>query len=408
MDFFSTTSLIDAKKEIDEKVKNYRIGYEEVELLESKGRVCFESIESREIVPAFSRSTVDGYAINCRDSFGASSTIPSILTIVEKIDMGEEPKKSINPGECSYIPTGGMLPIGADAVVMIENAEELDSETLMIYKAVSEGENVLRKGDDINENTILVEKGHSINSYDIGVLASQGISKVKVFRKLKFTVISTGDEIIDIDEDISLGQIRDINSYVISSDLISNNFEIVTRKIVRDEYHELKEAVKMGAENSDIVLISGGSSVGTKDYTCDVINDLGIDGVFIHGLSIKPGKPTIIGEVNGKLVFGLPGQPTSSIIIYNIIVKHAIDSILNRTDEKKVAYCIMESNFPSSPGKTTYQMVRVFEKEGKLHAMPVFGKSGMIRLLSEADGYIEINQEEEGIYKGDLRKVVYL
>ncbi len=430
MDFFRTMSIDEAKSEIDKRAESYNLEFESVDLLSSKGRVSFEDVKSIEVVPAFSRSTVDGYAVNCRDTHGASSTIPSMLTIVDRIEMGKEPNKSIKPGECSYIPTGGMLPEGADAVVMIENAEELDSDTLMIYKAVSEGGNVLRRGDDIDESTILLEKGKTINSYDIGVLASQGISEIKVFRKLKFTIISTGDEIIEIDQKISLGQIRDINSYVLASDIVSEGHEVVKRVIVKDEYDKLRDAVKEGVETSDIVLISGGSSVGTKDYTSDVINEISSerdnlknsddipseirssedsqDNVFIHGLSIKPGKPTIVGDAGGKLIFGLPGHPASSIIIYNIMVKYAVDSILKKTDKQKSAYCIMESNFPSSPGKTTYQMVKIFEKEENLHAIPVFGKSGMIRLLSEADGYIEIRADEEGIYKGDLRKVIYL
>lgn len=259
-----------------------------------------------------------------------------------------------------------------------------------------------------------------------------------------------------------MGQIRDINSYVLASDIESEGHEVIKRTIVKDEYEKLRDAVKEGVETSDIVLISGGSSVGTKDYTSDVINEISSlessrvsgdesgnedlnskadsspekpestdfepgtgnqqesqvnanrqsneeeDNVFIHGLSIKPGKPTIVGDADRKLIFGLPGHPASSIIIYNIMVKYAVDSILKKKDIKKSAYCIMESNFPSAPGKTTYQMVRVFEKEGNLHAVPVFGKSGMIRLLSEADGYIEIKADEEGIYKGDLRKVIYL
>ncbi|MDO5707296.1 MAG: molybdopterin molybdotransferase MoeA [Andreesenia angusta] len=408
MDFFNTKSIEEVYEEIDKRVDNYNIDSEEIMLIDAIGRISAEEVKSREIVPSFTRSTVDGYAVSCKDTFGASSTIPSMLSIVERIDMGEAPKREIKSGEASYIPTGGMLPKGADSVVMIENAEELDDQTIMIYKAVSDGSNILRRGDDISENSILIEKGKAITAYDIGVLASQGIEKIRVFRKLKFTIISTGDEIVDIDDDIKSGQIRDINSYVIASDLINMNHEVVDRLIIKDEYEKLREAVKKGIDNSDMVLISGGSSVGTKDYTSDVINELGKDGVFVHGISIKPGKPTIIGEAKDKFVFGLPGHPASSIIIYNIVVKSSIRKVLGMEEKEKFAYCKLDSNFPSSSGKTTYQMVKVYEKKGELYAKPVFGKSGMISLISKADGYIKIDSDEEGIYEGAVRKVIYI
>lgn len=408
MDFFNTVSIEQAKAEIRKRAEKYSISCECIDILSANGRVAYEDVKSREIVPAFTRSTVDGYAVNSKDSHGASSTIPSLLNLVERIEMGKEPERAIISGEASYVPTGGMLPEGADAVVMIESAEELDESTLMIYKAVSNGDNVLKRGDDIDGDTVLIPKGRIISSYDIGVLSSQGISKVRVYRKLKFTILSTGDEIIDVDEDIKMGQIRDINSYVIASEIMDMGHEVVKRTIVKDDYDELKKEMEEGIEQSDIVLISGGSSVGTKDYTCDVIKDIGGQDVFIHGISVKPGKPTIVGEANGKLIFGLPGQPASSIVIFSIIVKTAIRDVLGIDDDARTAQCIMDTNFPSASGKTTYQMVKVYEREGKLYASPIFGKSGMISLLSKADGYIEIGADEEGINRGDTRRITYL
>lgn len=409
MNFFNNKSIEEVYKEIEIRAKNYKIESEEISILEAFGRIVYSDVESKETVPAFSRSTVDGYAINSKDTFGASSTIPSMIKVVEKIEMGKSPEKAILSGECSYIPTGGMLPEGADSVVMIENTELLDEETVMIYKALSDGTNILKKGDDVTKGNILIKKGKKINSYDIGLLASQGIEKIEVFRKLKFTVISTGDEIIDLDEDITEGKIRDINSFVITSDLKSMNHEVINRIIVKDEYEKLKDIIKEGVESSDIVLISGGSSVGTKDYTSNIIKELGNDDVFIHGIAIKPGKPTIVGQIDNKLIFGLPGHPASAIIIYNIVVKRCIENILNmHTKSQKFAYCKIDSNFPSSPGKTTYQMVKVYEKDNELRAKPVFGKSGMISLLSGSDGYLKIDSDEEGVYKDTLRKVIYL
>lgn len=407
MEFFKTTSIEDGRREIESRLKNYEISYEEVDILESRDRILYEDIVSRENIPGFNRSTVDGYAIDSRDSHGASSTIPSMVSLVEEIEMGGVPKKRIERGQTSYVPTGGMIPEGSDAVVMIENAEKLDEENIMIYKAVSKGQNAIFKGDDIEEGETVLPKGKRITSHDIGVIATQGLSKVRVYRKLKVSIISTGDEIVDLDEPFETGKIRDINGYVLSSRVMELGAEVERKSIVKDQFRLLKSEVEDAVERADIVIISGGSSVGTKDYTYDVINSLGGEGVFIHGVAIKPGKPTIVGMAGEKIVFGLPGHPSSSILLFNIFVKEAMKNICNTIELEKSAYCIMDSNFPSSSGKKTYQMVSVYESDGELYAKPIFGKSGMITLLSKADGYIEIDPHEEGIYSGEKRKVNY-
>jgi molybdopterin molybdotransferase len=407
MDFFKAVTIEEGRDEIRERLKSYKITSEEVDILESRNRILFEDIVSRENIPAFNRSTVDGYAVCSKDSHGASSSIPSILNLVETIAMGSEAEKKIVRGETSYVPTGGMLPEGADSVVMIENAEALDDENILIYKPVSEGQNMILKGDDIEIGETALKKGKRISSHDIGVLAAQGISRVKVFRKLKIGIISTGDEIVDIDQKFSQGKIRDINGYVLSSRVEELGAEVERKVIVKDDFGLIKTEVENSLKNADIVLLSGGSSVGEKDYTHDIINSFSGEGVFIHGVAVKPGKPTIVGMAEDKLIFGLPGHPSSSILLFNIFVKEAMNQILNSSELEKTAYCTMDSNFPSSAGKKTYQMVSVYEKENQLYASPVFGKSGMITLLSKADGYIEIESYEEGIYSGEKRKVYY-
>jgi molybdopterin molybdotransferase len=407
MEFFKTTTIEDGRNEIASRLKKYEISHEEVDILESRGRILYEEIISRENIPGFNRSTVDGYAVNSKDSHGASSTIPSMLSLVESVEMGNVPKKSIERGQTSYVPTGGMIPDGSDSVVMIENAEKLDEENIMIYKAVSKGQNVIFKGDDISEGETVLPKGKRITSHDIGVLATQGLSKVKVYRKLKVAIISTGDEIVDLDEPFDTGKIRDINGYVLSARVIELGAEVERKAIVKDEFELLKNEVGDAIERADIVIVSGGSSVGAKDYTYEVINSFGGEGVFIHGVAVKPGKPTIVGMAGEKIVFGLPGHPSSSILLFNIFVKEAMKNIYGTIEVEKSAYCKMDSNFPSSSGKKTYQMVSVYEADGEMYARPVFGKSGMITLLSKADGYIEIEPHEEGIYSGEKRKVIY-
>lgn len=407
MKFFDTVTVEEGKKRIYQNFKEYFLEEEYINIEDSKGRIFSEDIVSLENIPEFRRSTVDGYALKSKTSQGASSTIPTILALKEEIKMGELAKYNINAGELSYVPTGGMVPEGSDSVVMIEYTEKLDDKTILIYKPVSIGENLIDIGEDVKKGTVVFEKGQNIDSYKIGVLASLGISKIKVYRKTKVTIISTGDEIIGIDEKISVGKIRDINSYVISSLVEENDGIVVDNLIIGDDYNQLKKAVEIGLKTSDIVILSGGSSVGTKDYTHDIINSFDDLGVFIHGVSIKPGKPTIVGKAKDKIIFGLPGHPVSATIVFNIFVKYVMNLIKNSETRKKSTYCLMDKNFPSSPGKKTYQTVKVYEKNGDIYASPIFGKSGTMTLLSNADGYIEIDGEEEGVYEGERRKIIY-
>lgn len=407
MKFFDTISVEEAKNRIVENIKDYYLEGEYVKTEEAKNRILYEDIISIENIPEFRRSTVDGYALKSKDSQGASSSIPTILKLKEEIKMGKVSQEEIKSGELSYVPTGGMLPEGSDSVVMVEYIEKLDGETVLVYKPVSNGENIIDIGEDIKKGSIVFKKGEILDSYKIGVLASLGIYKIKVFKKIKVSIISTGDEIIDIKQKISLGKIRDINSYVLGSLVEESDGIVVNKMVIGDDYSLLKNSVEEGLNTSDIVIISGGSSVGVKDYTYDIINSFDDKGVFIHGISIKPGKPTIVGKAKEKMIFGLPGHPVSATIVFNIFVKYAINSIRGTNNLNKVSYCLMDRNFPSSPGKKTYQTVKVYENNGDIYATPIFGKSGSMTLISGSDGYIEIEGNEEGIYKGERRKVVY-
>lgn len=408
MEFFNVISVEEAKKNIMDTFDNYKPKITEVDLIKSSGRILAQDIFSEVNIPEFNRSTVDGYAIKSSDSHGASETIPSFLNVEGSINMGEEVKDSISYGEAMYVPTGGMLPIGADAVVMIENTESLDDETVLIHKPVFVNENVILKGDDIKEGTKVLTKGRKLKGQDIGAIASLGIAKVKVYEKLKFSVISTGDEIIDLNEESSIGKIRDINGYALSSMIEELGGEVVNKVLVKDDYNLLKSEVESSLETSDIILISGGSSVGTRDYTYDVINSFQGKGVFIHGISIKPGKPTIVGEAKGKAVFGLPGHPVSSIVVYKALVEYFVNKLYGYKKENNKIRVIVDFNIHSHPGRDTYQMVTIEERNNKIHAIPNHGKSGMISLLTKSHGYIIIKSHEEGVNIGEERDVYFL
>ncbi|WIV12575.1 gephyrin-like molybdotransferase Glp [Proteiniborus sp. MB09-C3] len=408
MDFFNAVSVEEGKRMMIEVFREYSFEIEEISMLDATNRVLADDIVANNNVPEFNRSTVDGYAVKSSDTHGASESIPSFLTLLGEIRMGQKADIRISSGEAIYVPTGGMIPEGADAVIMIEYAEKLDDSTLMVYRPLSVGENIILKGDDIKEGERVIEKGKRLNSQDIGVLAALGISEIRVYKKPRFFIISTGDEIVDLNEELTMGKVRDVNSYALHSLIIKLGGEVSGKAIVRDDFELLRSSVENALEISDIVIISGGSSVGTRDYTSKVINSFSGKGVFVHGVSIKPGKPTIIGEGKGKAIFGLPGHPVSSIIVFKVFIEYFIKHLLNVKESVNKTTAILDFNFPSSPGKETYQMVNIRERNGKTYAIPSFGKSGMITLLSKSDGYIVLKPHEEGISKGEIREVYFL
>ena len=405
MDFFNVMSVDEVKKILSNNFKNMKIKTEIVNILECEGRVLSEDIISEFNVPEFNRSTVDGYAIKSKESHGCSECMPTFLDIVGEVSMGKSVSGDIKSGQCMYVPTGGMIPNSSDSVIMIEHAEKLDEFTIAIHKPNSIGENVVYKGDDIKKDQVVLKKGKKLNSQDIGVLAALGINEIKVYSPIKFTVISTGDEIIDLDEQLEFGKIRDINGYAICSLIKKLGGIVVKKSIVKDDYNFLREEVQFGIDNSDIVLLSGGSSVGTRDFTHDVINSFNGQGVLVHGVALKPGKPTIIGECENKAVIGLPGHPVSAIIVFKIFIEYLVNEILEINENKYLIDAIISQNLHSSPGKKTYQMISLKKVDDKYYATPIFGKSSMITLLSKACGYVIIDENCEGLYKDEKVKV---
>lgn len=408
MDFFNVVSVNRAKELILENFIDYKFETEVIDILNSQNRILSKDIISEVDVPGFDRSTVDGYAIDVGDSYGASESIPSILDIIGEVKMGKLENRKVVAGKTMYVPTGGMIPKGASGMIMIENTEKMDENTILLYKPISHGENIISRGDDIKRSSLILKKGRKTDASAMGVLGSLGIKNVEVFKRPKFYIISTGDEIIDIDEELTPGKIRDINFYSLYGLIEKLGGEVVGKQIVMDDFTLLKAATDRAIDLSDIVLISGGSSVGTRDYTYKVVDSFQGRGVFIHGMSIKPGKPTIIGEAKGKLVIGLPGHPVSSIIVFKALLEEYINKKLYVEHVIPQVNAKVEFNFPSSPGKTTYQMVRLEKRQGEYFALPSFGKSGMISMLSNSQGYIILEEYEEGIYKGEMRTIYLL
>jgi len=382
---------------------------ERVDLTSSLGRVVARDVIANSNIPPFDRSVVDGYAVKSSNTFGASDAMPAILDITGEIRIGQKPPGDIKEGQCMYVPTGGMLPEGSDAVVMIEDTGELGSDGIAVYKPVSLWENTMRRGEDIKDGHVVVEKNTVIRPRHVGVLSSAGFKEIEVIQKPRVSIISTGDELIEPGKELKPGQIWDINTYSLAASVVEDGGHPVLEGIVRDQRDILKQRVTDAVKNSDVVLISGGSSAGFRDYTAEIINGMGNPGVMVHGVSIKPGKPTIVGKVDNKPVIGMPGQPVSSLVVYKVLISPLIRKLAGYPSKQIntiKAFC--EENYASAAGREEYLMIDLMEKEGKIYALPVYGKSGMITTISSARGMVKITRNKEGLYKGEEVEVILL
>lgn len=397
---------VDTVQQVMDKMNSHfsdlKLDIELVNIEQALNRTAAEDVYSDCSIPDFNRSTVDGYAIIASDTFGVSESIPVFLTVIGQVEMGKATELIVSKGKAVYVPTGGMVPQGADAMIMIEHIEEVDDITIAAYSAAAPGDNIIKIGDDVSVGNQLVAKGRVIKPQDIGALAAAGIRQIKLFERPRVAVISTGDEIADPFGNIEYGQIRDINTFALAAMLEDLGAIVTMRTVIKDEFELLQAGVEEALQQSHIVLVSGGSSVGTKDVTAKVFDALGEPGVFVHGMAVKPGKPTIVGKVRGKAVFGLPGHPVSAIIVFKILVEYLIAKLMCREKQKLTIPAICSCNIHSSPGKETYQMVQLEHRDGGYTAIPLHGKSGAISLVSKAQGFVKIPHNKEGLRKDEI------
>jgi len=391
-------------KIVDKNISTASLPVETINFKNSKGRILAEDLFSPIDLPPFSRSIVDGFAVKAKDTFGVSESMPIYLNVIGEVFMGLETKIVVNTGEAVKIPTGGMLPEGSDAVVMVEYVDYLDEKMIEVNRSVGVGENVIYKGEDISKGKVLLKKYHRIRPQDIGALAGVGITDVLVYKKPKVAVIATGDELVHPEKIPGVGKIRDINSYTIGTTLEGVGAEIRYVGIIPDKFDVLKESIKNNLD-CDLILISGGSSVGVKDMTVKVLNSLGEPGVLSQGITIKPGKPTIFAVIEGKPILGLPGHPSSSWIITEVIVKPLVEKIIG-VKNKNIKCNIkakLSRNLDSDKGREEYIPVRLIENaQGNYIAEPIIGESAMISTFVYADGYIRINTNKEGLNKEEM------
>ena len=371
---------------------------ETVSLTAAMGRVLAEDIAATEYVPDFDRSTVDGYAVRARDTFGCTDAIPAILPLQGEVLMGEGAEFALNPEECVAVPTGGAVPKGADSVVMVEYTEDYGDGTIGISKSAAPGQNMIFRGDDVFPGKVVLEKGRVLSSQDIGALAAIGRVAVPVAKKLKIGVISTGDELVPPEQTPGPGQVRDVNSPMLEAMLTAYGAEVINYGIVIDDEALLSEKVHAAVAECDAVLLSGGSSVGVKDAACRIIESMG--NLLMHGIAIKPGKPTILGKAGSKPLVGLPGHPVAAYFITKIFILPLLCRLTGRKQESYTTTARVTESISANHGRAQVHCCRLESRDGELWASPIRGKSGLITTLAGADGYFIIDRDCEGLPQG--------
>lgn len=408
MKYLKVASVEDAFTMLENSIKEKSLETELLDITSALGRILSEDIISPENVPHFSRSVVDGYAVIAEETYGAGEAMPLIFSKLKDIEMGKGTDIVIGTEQASYVPTGGALPDGADGVVMVEYTEELE-DSILISGRISKKENVMGIGDDIGIGDIILKKGSVLRPQDIGAMAAIGITEVRVCKKPKVALISTGDELLmRSDEDYNepkKGQIRDINTLVLSSMAEEFGCEVIKTSVIKDDFELIKSEISELAEICDIVAVSGGSSMGQRDLTADIFESIKEGSVYVHGIAMKPGKPTILADLGKCIGMGLPGQPASAMMVFHQFLKKAVYKLTERLETTE-PYIVgkLSENIPAAPGRRSYQMVKIVALGVETVISPVYGKSGMITLLSGSDGYIVIGSEQEGIVKGETVK----
>ena len=385
---------------VREQVKTIVPRTETVDLLSAAGRVLAEDITALQDVPPFDRTTVDGFAVVAADTFGAGAAVPAELDVRGEVRMREVPAFSLQSGQCARISTGGMLPAGADAAVMVEHTEE-ETGVCLVFQGVSPGENITKRGDDVQRGTLVLQRGTRLGPAEVGVLASLGVFCVPVFQKPRVAILSTGDELAA--GKAAPGQVQDINSYLLAAAAEQCGCSVLPLGAVPDDRDAICAALERGLWGADMVLISGGSSAGTRDMTVDILRQYGE--VLFHGVAMKPGKPTIFGMAAGKPVFGLPGHPLAAYFVFRLLVREALGAMVSLPEEKPLTVRPLAVNVPSNHGREEFLCVKV-DETGAL--VPLHTKSGIISVLAQADGFIRIPRDTEGLQKGEETELYLL
>lgn len=372
------------------------------------GRVLAEAVIAPHPLPEFPRSTVDGYALRAADSFGASESLPAYLHCIGEVPMGEQPDIQLSSGQCALIHTGGMLPQGADAIVMVEYTQDAGSGDVEILRAVAVNENIIKVGEDVNQGQEVIPVGTRLRPADIGGLMALGFTQVKVAKRPSVGIISSGDEVIPPAQRPGPGQVRDVNAYTLAALVAETGGESKMYGIIPDTQEAMLAAASQAKSECDLVVITAGSSASTRDLTAVVIDQLGAPGVLVHGVNVKPGKPTILAVCDQTAMVGLPGNPVSALVIAGLFVVPAIRKFLGerRSRPQGRVPARLAINFPSQSGREEWLPVRLISTPEGWLAEPIFGPSNLIFKLSRADGLIHLAPDATGLPAGALVDVM--
>ncbi len=393
----------DAKERFRRAFTPHPRGAERVPLAEAVGRVLARDALAPEDLPEFDRSTVDGYAVCAEDVGAARPEHPAALTLAGEVLMGRAAPRPVVRGETIRIPTGGMLPAGADAVVMLEDVDVRDGRVIAVRRAARSGDNVIRRAEDVSRGEVALPRGRHLRAQDIGLLAAIGLVEVEVFLRPRVAILATGDEIVPPDRRPAIGQVRDVNTYTLSALVQQEGGLPRSYGIIEDDYDVLLRTLAGARKTSDLVLVSGGSSVGEKDAVARAIGDLGRPGVIVHGVSIKPGKPTILAAVDGTPIVGLPGHPVSGMVIFDVFVRDLLRGLAGRTPARAFGRAVrarMARRIPSAGVREDHIRVFLEERADGLWAIPILGKSGIITTMTRAEGVVVVPSGQEFVDEG--------
>jgi molybdopterin molybdotransferase len=384
---------------------------ERITSVAGRARVLAEDLYSTVDLPHFHRAAMDGYAVKAKDTFGASQSLPAYLKLAGVVEMGKEAAQPLTPGEAVRISTGGMMPPESDAVVMVEYTDETSAGLVEIHRGVSPWQNVIQIGDDIKQGELIFKRGRRLRAHDLGALTGVGISSVSVYRRPRIALISTGDEIVDADTVPSPGQVRNINQHSLAGLIEECGGELKDWGVVRDDRGALKYAIGEALTWADLVLLSGGSSMGAKDIALETILSFPDSEFVFHGISIAPGKPTIFAKACGKPILGLPGYPVSALVIFDLFAVPMIRRLGGETLDAlgrfaRTVKAKLKTNIASQIGREDYVRVTLEGAPDDLVATPLPSKSGAIFTLVKADGMVRIQLNQDGLEQGEEVDVI--
>ena len=409
--FPKLATIAEASNIFNQKVRIERLQAETTPTLQALGRILAEDVVSQRDVPPFNRSAVDGYALQAQDTFGCSQTNPVVLQVVGSSSIGFIPSVIPRRQQAVKIATGAPIPRGCDAVLMLEFAEETRTDKIEVYRPVTPGENVSLRGEDVKKGDLVLRLGTLVKSQDVGIIAALNAPEVKVTRRPRVGVFSTGNELVNLGEDVSGGKIVDSNRPTILAMVVSAGGQPVDLGIAADEEADISRKLSLGLENCDIVLASGGTSVGERDLLPSVVNALGSPGVVVHGVAMRPGRPAALGAVQGKPVVLLPGFPVAAMIAFDVFVHPIIDRMLGVVASLPSPSIRAKAlwRMPSSLGNRTFARVIVKRRGDEYVFEPLrTSGSGIISSMVRANGMVTIPENKEGIEEGEIVEVMLM